>query len=77
MPKEDLGQIFVGQLRTGELYALPASYYDFDLAVPESTGKVCAPGDPSCSSVIAPVSQPSGAACQCVLLQTCIHNRIV
>lgn len=57
MPKEDLGQIFVGQLRSGELYALPASYYDFDLAVPESRVKRCAPGDASCARAIAPVSQ--------------------
>ena len=56
MPKEDLGQILVGQLRSGELYALPASYYDFDLAVPESVAKRCAAGDASCSHMIAPVS---------------------
>lgn len=61
IPKEDLGQILVGQLRSGELYALPASYYDFDLAVPESAVKRCAAGDASCSRIIAPVSlrQPS------------------
>ena len=35
MPSEDLGQILVGQLDTGSLYALPASYYDFDLAGPD------------------------------------------
>ena len=35
MPSEDLGQILVGQLQTGSLYALPASYYDFDLAGPD------------------------------------------
>ena len=43
MPSEDLGQILVGQLHTGSLYALPASYYDFDLAGPDS--KAVAPTD--------------------------------
>ena len=50
MPSEDLGQILVGQLDTGSLYALPASYYDFDLAGPDieaaaPSGSCLTPGD--------------------------------
>ena len=56
MPSNDLGQIFVGQLQSGDLYALPASYYSFDLGS-ESTLKPCATGDSSCTSAVALVSQ--------------------
>lgn len=55
MPRVDLGQIFVGQLTSGELYALPASFYDFDLGS-ESTAMPCSAGDISCASAVTQVS---------------------
>ncbi len=54
MPSEDLGQILVGQLHTGSLYALPASYYDFDLAGPDvkavGPGGSCLTSDEGCDT---------------------------
>lgn len=42
MPDEDLGRIWVGQLPgSGGLYALPASYYEFDF--PGGAGDPCPP----------------------------------
>lgn len=42
MPDEDLGRIWVGQLPgSGALYALPASYYEFDF--PAGGGDPCPP----------------------------------
>ena len=76
MPSEDLGQILVGQLHTGALYALPASYYDFDLAGPEAVpsahSSLCSADNDSCRS-----STPQVHCTQRYLLRTCVAFRFV
>jgi hypothetical protein len=63
MPDEDLGRIWVGQLPgSGALYALPASYYEFDFpedadaCPPQGAGRVNKDAHPACRGRSLPVS---------------------
>jgi hypothetical protein len=67
MPDEDLGRIWVGQLPgSGALYALPASYYEFDFpegadpCPPKGAGKGDKDANPACEGRSLPASAWDG-----------------